>query len=134
VACGFGAAVLDKLSEMFQAFLRRGIENRKLSLLCQEFSQTIELALNDVYARVSEIAASEPLPLEERLAAQQTLNEFRARALAMRDELASLKRWLQNPPANVDLDSVTAETTAPNHMDCEDIDNILARLRTGGDI
>jgi hypothetical protein len=134
VACDFGAVMLDKLSEMLQTLLRRGIESQKLSFFLQEFNDTIELAQNEIYARVGEIAAGQALPAEERLAAQQSLDDFRARAMAKGKELASLRQWLENPPQKVDFDSMGAGTTTQKAGTNGDIDEILVRLRAGVDV
>src|SRR5438874_2630200 len=65
-ACGWGAAVLDRLGEMAQGFLHRGMERRKLSFLLKEFIDVIELAIHEVYPKVRSITAGEALPADER--------------------------------------------------------------------
>jgi len=133
-ACGFGAAVLDKLREMFQAFLRRGMESRKLHFLVKEFMDVLELARDEVYPKVRAITAGGALPAEERSSSLGSLDEFSRNAAAVQAELATLQRWLEAPPPDIDLAAILAEKAAAQPVPYDDLDDILRKLTAGGDL
>jgi hypothetical protein len=133
-ACAFGASVLDKLRERLEGLLHDGMEGRKLAFFLNQVTSLIELAMNEVYPRVRSITAGEILPTEERRSSLETLDELTRRAAAMRSELASLEQWLKNPPPQGDLESITGKNASPHDTSYQDIDDIIGRLRAGGDI
>jgi hypothetical protein len=133
-ACGFGAAVLAQCSEMLKEFLREGVESRKFSFLLKEFTDTIERVLNEVYPRMRAIAEGETLPVEERLASLRTLDAFTARAMALRDEWAKLQCWVDRPAPQVDLASILGGTKTAEPRRYENLDDILARLKSGQEL
>jgi hypothetical protein len=131
LACGFGAAVLNDLREIFQGLLRRSLEYRKLRLMLEELTDTVELALSEIYPKARSLTAGGALPLDERLNGLRTLDEFSARAAAMRDHLAALARWLEKPAPAVDISLLTGAEAALEGKGYEDSKSIIARLREG---
>ncbi len=133
-ASGFAASVLDKLREALEGLLHDGLEARKLAFFLNQVTNLIDLAINELYPRVRSIVAGEILATEERLAGCQTLDELTRRAVAMRGGLATLEQWLKNPPPQVDLESITGRDASPHSTSYQDIDDIIGRLRAGGDV
>ena len=134
LACGLGASVLEKLWELFEESLRRGLESRKLRAPPATVHRHHRTGFERSLSEGSLSAAGEALAGEERSARLRTLDEQSARARAMRDELASLQRWLQRPPPPVDLAAILGSTVSSGQKGYEDLDDILARLKAGGDV
>jgi hypothetical protein len=119
---------------MLQSFLRRGMEKQKLSFFLKEYLDTVDLALNEVYPAVRSTVLGGFLPREEKMDGLRTLDEFAARAGAIRDEWLAFQRWLDSPPPQVDAASLPSGGRSPELQGFEDLGDLIARLRAGGDL
>jgi hypothetical protein len=134
IASAFGAAILEKFWETLQASLRRGIERSKLKHTLQELSQVADIARQQVFAKIVDVAKGAALPAEERLAGLQTLDGFQKRADLMRKELAALQRLLESTGLPFDPASLNSGAQSSASEGYVAMDEIMAKLRPGGEV
>jgi hypothetical protein len=120
--------MFDQVWALIQEILHRGVESRQLQAIFAGFPELVERISTVAYPKVRTVTAGALLPAEERQASVQTLDDLGTRADILRQKLASLKRLLASPLPQIDLDS--------NHKqkDYEDMEQILERLKAGGDL
>jgi hypothetical protein len=127
-ACRLVGAMFDQVWELIQEILQRGVESRQLQAIIAGFPELVERISTVAYPRVRTATAGALLPAEERQASVQTLDDLAARADMLRQKLASLTRLRASPLPQIDLESIH------EHEDYEDMEQILERLKAGGDL
>jgi hypothetical protein len=130
--CFLIADVMEKTWEAIQSTLGEGAEGGKLTSFLKETSAAVEEALR-VYAKAREAAAACEAPANTTDLSR--LEETARRAEQLRGDLASLLRWLEGAgPPRLEPGMLRGAGAAPPAEGYENIDSILARLRSGGDI
>jgi hypothetical protein len=126
-ACRLGAVMLDHVSDAIELILRRGIESRKLKSVLQEVRNNCTL-----WPGLHSQGAA--LPVDEKAAGLQRMDEFTARAALICDKVAKLQQFLEQPGPQIDLASITGRgPSPPTHQSYQDVEEIIARLMAGGD-
>ncbi len=131
--CALGADVLDRFGEMIQERLRWGVEKQQLQILLKELAQALERAQSMVYPRVRSITAIAAIPADEQSTSLESLDEWTARAAAQFDRVTSLQRWLDRPRPPFDEALLARDSDSPNESRYVDIEEVLARIKAGGD-
>jgi len=98
--CEIGFVVLEKLWDLSQGFLNRGMEGRKLTFLLKEFVDVLDLGSKVFKAARTRLPGAK-LPPEEEAEAVFRLEGLGRRVAERRDELSALVSWLETPLSEV---------------------------------
>jgi hypothetical protein len=132
-ACSVAAFLIEKLREANDKLLDQGTEGAKLAFFLRESRDAVDEGLW-MFTRVREIAVQEVPPFKGKDEGLTLLESFSQRAREVQQELAALLRWLDTPPPRVDPASLAGGGDSPTAEGYESIEDILARLRTGGEV
>jgi len=86
-----------------------------------------------VYSRARRFAEGSGLPTAEKHASIDALDEFSAKADAIRQELKSLQSWFERPKPKVDISRFEARKEPKESAEYESSEIIEARIRATGD-
>jgi hypothetical protein len=98
--CEMGALQLERLWQLAQAFLDRGMEHKRLVWLFKEFTEVIDLGVRGFAAAREKIKTLRLAP-DERAESLASMDRMAGRATQMRSELLALLRWLEKGPLEV---------------------------------
>jgi hypothetical protein len=127
-SCEIGSLVLERLWQLAQELLDRGIEGRKLTFMLKELADVVELGRRAFDGARARVATADLTP-EEKSAGESMLKQVDLRTAEMRDELTALVRWLETPPAEVDPSSLPggrADRDAQGYVNLEDLTSRLS--------
>ncbi len=128
--CEITNVILEKNWLLIQALIDRGVEGRKFAFLAKEGVDVLELAIKGLDVARAKISAAD-LATEEKTAGISTLEAAGRRAVAMRDELLKLLRWVETPPRPIDIASLPTGRDDPNVPGYIDMDEFLAEFVSG---
>jgi hypothetical protein len=130
-SCEIGFILVERIWNLAQGFLDRGMEGRKLAFLLKESLDIFALSVEAFEAARSKVEAS-GLAEEEKNAGSAGLEKWSRRAEKMRDELSSLLRWLETLPPAVNPSSLPGGRENREAAGYVDLDDLTARLLSGG--
>jgi hypothetical protein len=131
-ACEFGTKILDHLRGWLREALSHGVERRKLERALTQYEDLIDSAGEPLEWLSSAVVSV--LPEEEKARAQQSLQDLVTRAAARRAEVAALRELMARPlPSAQDIEAILKQNPVdPSRY--ESIEDLLARLKAGGDV
>jgi hypothetical protein len=133
-ACELVAHGFTTIRGLLGRLLDHGVERSKLVFVLKEAKVGAEEALNQLFARVREIAAKANLPLPENNEALRALEAARQCVQQVHAELVSLLDWLGHPAPAPDDAIVAARAAHAKPGDFESLPDILARIQASGDV
>jgi hypothetical protein len=126
-SCEIGSLVLERLWQLVQGMLDRGIEGSKLTFLLKELVDVVELG-RKAFERARARVTAANLPPDEKAEGESMLKQVEVRTAEMRGELSALLRWLETPPKAVDPSSLPGGRGNKDTPGYVNLDDLTARL------
>jgi hypothetical protein len=130
-SCEMAVLLQDKLWQMAEALLDRGMESKKLASLLKGFTDVIEIGLK-AFATAGERLKSAVLTPEESTKAVSLLEQATRRATERRDRLLRLLQWLATPPREVSARSLPENRGDQKATGYLSLDEVTNQLLSGG--
>lgn len=132
-ACSIAAFLMEKLQEANRKLLDQGTEGNQLAFLLRQSRDAVDEGLA-LFTKVREIAVQTMPSFDSKEESLSMLDSFSRHAQEVQEELTALLRWLDAPPPQVDPVSFSGGGDSPTAEGYESIDDILARVRAGGEL
>jgi hypothetical protein len=131
-SCEIPAFVLERLWHLAQSYLDRGMERKQLAFLLKEYVEIHELGIKAFDAARDKVKVAGLAP-EEKAEGLSMLERAGQEAAARRDELSSLLRRLETLRREVAQESLPKGRGDQKAEGYVSLDDVTARLLSGGD-